>query len=77
MILKGTKSQGAAMITGNCTVPAPKSSGQVEYDWLTGDTQVSDTYNVEFEITWSGGGIETVPNAGYAQIVIQDDLENA
>ena len=57
--------------------------GTVQYTWAAGDTSTVDTYNVEWEITWTGGGIQTVPNLGIgvaggdAVIQIVADLEGA
>lgn len=42
----------------------------LRYDWAEGDTAATGTAMAEFEITWPGGRIETVPNHGYIEIVI-------
>jgi hypothetical protein len=52
--------------------------GQVSYTWSGTDTAVADTYQVEFEIHWATGGIQTVPSAAAANptVEIDADLEN-
>jgi hypothetical protein len=49
-------------------------NGIVSYTFTTTDTDTSGTYNVEFQITWSDGGIETIPNNSYLQLIVYDDL---
>lgn len=73
LIMKGKTS----LVTGLCAIVSPSTSGSIQYNWATNDLSVSDTYNVEFEIGWAGGGIQTVPNSGYSTIEVVDDLENA
>lgn len=74
LILKdSTNMAGAAKVNAACTLVTP-SSGIVEYAWAAGDTDTSGTYNGEFEITWSTGITETVPNTGYFTVTIVDDL---
>jgi len=56
------------------------ANGRVTYEWQTGDTDTAGTYNVEFEILWTDGTIETVPNgadpdAQYLTVEIVDDLD--
>lgn len=50
--------------------------GQVTYTPTTTDTGTADTYNVEFAIHWTAGGVQKVPNAAAQnpQIEIDADL---
>jgi hypothetical protein len=50
-------------------------NGVVAYEWQPGNTDTPGVYNVEFEINWADGGIETVPNDSYVQITIVEDLD--
>jgi len=53
-----------------------KPNGVVEYEWVTGDTDLSaGEYAVEWEVTWSDGGVQTFPNADYGSIEIVGELE--
>lgn len=49
-------------------------NGIVSYEWQAGDTAAVGTHRVEFEITWPDGGVETVPNVGYLEVTIVDDV---
>lgn len=51
-----------------------EDAGTVKYEWVTGDTATSGIYEAEFEVTYSGGVIETFPNDGYIRIVVTDDV---
>lgn len=66
----------AAVITGIMSI-ASAAQGYVTYNWATNDLAIADLYNAEYEIAWSAGGIETVPNDAYDQIVVVADLENS
>lgn len=66
--------QGAGVaITGTCTL-TDAANGIVTYSWISADTAVNGTYDVEFEITHASGKVQTVPNDGYKQVIIVDDL---
>jgi hypothetical protein len=79
LIMKSQTVSPPALVTGYCTILSPPSAGQVVYDWASMDLSVADTYQAEFEIAWSGGGIQTVPNAEAENIYIEvdPDLEDA
>lgn len=67
------KSNTLRITTSPVNIVAP-TSGQISYTWATGDTAQSGDYSLEFEITWTNGGIETVPNSSYLTVTIVDDL---
>lgn len=48
-------------------------AGRVEYAWTGTDTDTSGLFNAEWSISFSGSA-ETVPNNGYVQILIVDNL---
>lgn len=48
--------------------------GEVSYAWQTGDTATAGNYVCEWEITFSGGSILTVPNGSYIPFTILADL---
>lgn len=62
-----------ATVEGVCSI-TDADTGEVTYTWAAGDTASSGTYDLEFEITWADGGVETVPSSGYETVVIEDDL---
>ena len=50
------------------------ANGIVQYDWVSGDTDTIGTYNVEWEVTYGDGTIETFPNSDYEIVVVVDKL---
>lgn len=56
-----------------CTI-VDASNGKVRYTWAATDTNTRGSYQAEFQVTYSGGAIETFPNDGYVSIIITDDL---
>src|SRR5215213_8754438 len=39
-----------------------RTTGTVSYTWTSANTATVGIYNIEFEIAWNDGGVETVPN---------------
>lgn len=50
------------------------ATGVGHYDWQAGDTDVTGTFDYEFEITWNTGDIQSIPADTYFQLNIVDDL---
>lgn len=50
------------------------SGGVVQYDWQVGDTDTAGTYNVEFEVTYADGSVETFPNNNNLTLIIKPEL---
>lgn|GEM_PF-5884682 len=74
---------GATLITGACTVINPPDADGMnwQYKWAAGDTAIAGTYQAEIEIVWDTSTtpheIETVPNDGTVQVVIEPSLDAA
>lgn len=64
---------GAVSFTGTCTV-TNAAAGAVRYLLTSSNLGTVNTYKGEFEITWSSGRIQTVPNTGYFELVVEADL---
>lgn len=62
------------LVHGICEVLDPVA-GSVRYEWADGDTDYADEYQVEWEITWPGGKLDTVPNDSYKTVLIAEDLD--
>jgi hypothetical protein len=73
LLMRVTGSVGAAKVDAAATITSA-AAGEVTYTWLAADTDTAGTYDAEWEITWSDGGIETVPNDGYFTVVVGDDI---
>lgn len=68
------RSKTLSIITDPVEIVVPETLGRIRYEWQPGDTDVAGVYRLEFEITWDVGVIETVPNDGYKELVIMEDL---
>lgn len=66
---------GTGGLLGGTCVVTNAAAGEVTYTWATADTLSTAEYNGEFQITWTGGGIETVPNASWITISVLEDLD--
>ena len=50
------------------------TNGIVYYQWATGDTDTIGSFECEFEVTYTGGEIETFPNNQFIDVEITDDI---
>ena len=64
-------------LTKDCLLDDDRLSGKIEVpiaaDELPTGANGETTYDVEFEITYSDGTVETVPNTGWEYLVIYPD----
>jgi hypothetical protein len=63
----------AASVTSAATIVAA-DAGSVKYAWSSGDTATAGSFQAEFQVTYTGGGIETFPNDGSIAIEITPEL---
>lgn len=62
---------------GPTNIDANPQTGKVIFPWRTNgnkDTDTSGLFLGEFEVTWTGGQIQTFPSKGYISVEIIDDL---
>lgn len=50
-------------------------AGTVSYTWTGANTDTPGIYSACWEVTFSGGTIQTFPNAGYTSVAILPDLD--
>lgn len=55
-------------------IPDRPADGHLAYAWAAGETDVSGVFEVEVEITWGDGTVQTVPGGGYGRAQIVPDL---
>ena len=48
--------------------------GVVYYSWAAADTDTVGSFEAEFEVTFTGGEIESFPNNRFIQVEITDDI---
>ena len=58
---------------GSVTIVAA-TLGHVSFAFSAPNTDTAGNYEGEFQVTFSGGAIETFPNDGYIKIIITDDV---
>jgi 5-hydroxyisourate hydrolase-like protein (transthyretin family) len=51
-----------------------KPEGEVSHQFIAEETATPGTYQMEFEINWEDGTIQTVPNSTYLSLEIVEDL---
>lgn len=65
---------GPLVVDSPAAVLAPATDGVVSYQWTAGDTDEVGDYEVEFEVTFSGGAEQVFPNDGYVNVSIEPSL---
>lgn len=46
----------------------------VRFDWQAADTDTAGFFSAEFEVTYSGGAVETFPNSDFIRVTITEDI---
>ena len=65
---------GTTKIASGSVTINDATQGQVQYSFSASDTNTADTYEAEFEVTYSDGTIQTFPNDTQATVKITDDI---
>lgn len=55
-------------------IVTPAGTPTVRYDWQAADVDTVGFYDAEFEVTYSGGAVETFPNADFIRVNITGDI---
>lgn len=50
------------------------ATGEVWYQWVAGDTDTVGKYDIQWTVTYPGGGVEKVPSKGFDQVEVTSDL---
>ena len=61
-------------ISGGSVTTVSATQGNVSYTFSASDTDTSGNYQAEFQVTFSGGAVETFPNDDYIKVIITDDV---
>jgi len=65
---------GTIKIDASAVVIDPATSGIVQYNWTSSNTDTAGPYSAEFEVTYSDGSVESFPNDGNIGILITKEL---
>ena len=60
----------------NSSATITNASNGVSYTFSASDTDTAGLFQGEFQVTFSGGAIETFPNSEYISINVLDDLDS-
>ncbi len=75
--MREEETAGLKIEDGSASIDSNPQTGKVSYPWVSNgvkDTDTSGLFLGEFEVTWTGGKIQTFPSQGYISIQIVDDL---
>lgn len=61
--------------TGNVSVEAAVS-GDVSYDWQSGDTSDLGSYKAEFVVTYGDGSVQSFPRNGMYDVKVTEDIDD-
>jgi hypothetical protein len=75
-LMREAGTTGTPKVNVVMTVVGAASAGRVQHNWGASDTDTVGAFDVEFEILWADGTLETVPNDGYLSVVVVDDLND-
>ena len=56
------------------TPPTEPDDPNVDYDWETVVPSIPGPYEAEFEVTYSGGLIQTFPDSGFIDIQVEGEV---
>lgn len=67
---------GTAVLDAAATVvqAGSASMGVVKYTWVAGNTGVAGLYLAEWQVTYSGGSVQTFPNGSYVLVRITEQV---
>jgi hypothetical protein len=70
-----SRASGAVIVNRQSAVIVTETgTPTVAYDWQPGDTATAELCDAEFEVTYTGGAVETFPNNSYITVVVTDDI---
>jgi len=69
-------SSGNLKVSSASSTIVSASAGTIQYAWTVEDTDSSGKYNGEFELLFTGGNIMSLPNLGYINVEVIDDIND-
>lgn len=72
------KSQGGGAVKVNAAADIVDAATRtIRYQWIAADVDTEGTFDAEWQVVWPDGKPETFPTAGYLEIEIVADLDDA
>jgi hypothetical protein len=68
---------GATVVDEAATIVGDGTGGQVTYTFAAADSATAGRYLAEWQVTFSGGAIQTFPNGGYEDVLVTPDIPAA
>jgi hypothetical protein len=65
---------GLLVVDSPATIVGNAEEGVVSYAWQTGDTDGVGDFEVEWQVTFAGGAIQTFPTQGYTEVTVLPSL---
>ena len=59
--------------TGSVTTVS-STAGRVKYSFTAANTDTAGNFEGEYQVTFVGGLVETIPNDGFIKVIITDDV---
>lgn len=69
-----TKAEPGATIKVNAAATIDTANSIATYSWLAVDTDETGTFNATFQITYSGGAIQSFPSDRFIAVIVTPDL---
>jgi hypothetical protein len=67
-------SQGTIKINGTSASIVNAATGQVKYEWATGDTDTPGTFYGLFQVVYSAGIVMSAPAQNFIEIIIEKKI---
>ena len=72
LLVRETRTR-AVKVDAACLIPSPLE-GSIRYDWTAADTDRAGVYDLEVQVTYGDGSVETFPNGGWVRLQILADI---
>lgn len=74
-VLFKMRAKGSQVVKiSSAAVITDAQAGTVQYVWASGDLDTVGEFEAQWEVTYSGGGVQTYPNDEYIPIIVVDDV---
>lgn len=64
-----TEDRATTKVNAAATINSPATDGEVQYDWVSADTDTPGLYLGEWEVTFTSGKKETFPNRRFKYLI--------